>query len=249
MEQQLALLIALQSLDLKIREAETIKATIPQSLEESRKIVAQHQELLREKEKRVEGLKKERKWKETEVDTEELHLQKAEGKLLSIKTNKEYTAMLEEIEGIKKRIARLEDEVLVLMESIEEEEEALRNAAALFKQKEAEYRVLEQEKAAELAEIDRLLEAHRIRRRELIEPLDKSILERYQRIGENRQGRAVVPIKDDICQGCFLSLPPQLSHEIRKYERIITCMHCQRILYWPRETEEKVVAQRGGGNH
>jgi hypothetical protein len=110
---------------------------------------------------------------------------------------------------------------------------------ATLKQQEKTYQVVKQEKEEELAGLDRLFEAQLIRRQELIQLLDKSILEYYLRIRANRHGLAIVPIKDDICQGCFLSLPPQLSYEIRKYERIITCAHCQRILYWPRTPEEQ----------
>ncbi|RMF89225.1 MAG: hypothetical protein D6736_08785 [Nitrospinota bacterium] len=237
MEDQLKRLVTLQKLDREMRELEALKARIAPFLQEARGEVIRCQEALQKQEQAVTNLKKERKRKESQIEVEELALQKAKGKLLAVKTNREYTAVLEEIDTIHRRIDSLEDEVLALMEAVEKEEEVVRTLTARLQQVEEEYRAVEREKEGEREELDRLLATKAQQRQALMEELDPTLVDQYTRIAHNRNGLAVVPLKDDICQGCFLSLPPQLSHELRKYERLITCSHCQRILYWPEEQE------------
>jgi len=78
-----------------------------------------------------------------------------------------------------------------------------------------------------------MAEAERFKsqRAELAVKIDKKILERYERILDNRDGRAVVSIANDACQGCFRVLPPQVINEVRMRNALIICENCARILY------------------
>ena len=66
--------------------------------------------------------------------------------------------------------------------------------------------------------------------------MERPVLDLYRRLLTGRKGLAVVGIKNGTCQGCFLSLPPQLVQEVRRQDRILTCSHCQRILFWSGES-------------
>jgi len=55
-----------------------------------------------------------------------------------------------------------------------------------------------------------------------------------------RDGLAVVPINDSVCQGCYMALPPQQVNEVRKADKLNLCPTCQRILYY-KEPEEFAV--------
>lgn len=57
----------------------------------------------------------------------------------------------------------------------------------------------------------------------------RRIYERYfSKFGE----RAIVPVKDGVCSGCFISIPPMRQDKIRTMDEIIYCENCGRILVW-----------------
>ena len=60
----------------------------------------------------------------------------------------------------------------------------------------------------------------------------EELLKRYNKIKDFRDGVAVVPVKDGSCQGCFMSLMPQLFQEVRQNTEIYYCPHCNRIIYF-----------------
>ena len=76
------------------------------------------------------------------------------------------------------------------------------------------------------------MEAERAR---AVPGVDPKILKQYDRILTNRDGMAIVGVKDSACSGCNMSVPPQVVNLIKMYERIITCEVCNRILYIPDE--------------
>ncbi len=70
-----------------------------------------------------------------------------------------------------------------------------------------------------------------MKRKQVFPDVDKGILSRYERILENKEGLAIVPLKDRSCGGCFMSIPDQVVNEIKMYEQLIFCEMCARILY------------------
>jgi predicted nucleic acid-binding Zn-ribbon protein len=49
---------------------------------------------------------------------------------------------------------------------------------------------------------------------------------------EKRNGIAIVLVKNEGCQGCYVNIPPQMYNEVQKNNEIILCPNCHRILYW-----------------
>jgi predicted nucleic acid-binding Zn-ribbon protein len=49
-------------------------------------------------------------------------------------------------------------------------------------------------------------------------------------------GLAVIEVKDEICQGCNMNIPPQLFVELKKNEEIYNCPHCRRIIFYKNST-------------
>jgi len=54
----------------------------------------------------------------------------------------------------------------------------------------------------------------------------------YMKKLESGQGLAVVEVKDSVCMGCNMNIPPQLYVEVRKGEEIFTCPQCRRFLFF-----------------
>lgn len=66
---------------------------------------------------------------------------------------------------------------------------------------------------------------------ELERKIEKPLLGRYTRLKE-RYKRAVVPVKEDTCLGCFMKVPTSTATKGRDNSEIIFCEGCGRILYW-----------------
>jgi predicted nucleic acid-binding Zn-ribbon protein len=67
--------------------------------------------------------------------------------------------------------------------------------------------------------------------------LRPTTLKRYDILRDKRNGSAVVQTINGVCQGCFMTVPPQQFNEIRKGDKLNFCPTCQRILYFEEEAE------------
>ena len=68
-------------------------------------------------------------------------------------------------------------------------------------------------------------------REDLASRISKPLLARYERLRAKLK-RAIVPVKNDICLGCFLRQPTSIGVKGREDDQIFTCENCGRILYW-----------------
>ncbi|MCG8604971.1 hypothetical protein MJD09_08245 [bacterium] len=68
-------------------------------------------------------------------------------------------------------------------------------------------------------------------REELVKKISKPILHRYETLRQ-RYKRAVVPVKDDVCLGCFMRIPTSLFTRGRSDQDVNLCEGCGRVLYW-----------------
>ena len=82
-----------------------------------------------------------------------------------------------------------------------------------------------------LKEIDEKLAQLDIQRKQSIPAIDKKILSQYERILVNRDGLAIVSVKNNTCSGCNMFMPAQVINLIRMYEKIMVCDVCNRILF------------------
>ena len=79
--------------------------------------------------------------------------------------------------------------------------------------------------ATELAELE-------VKQKHLSGQVEQSLLARYNKLKTTRKEQALALIKDGICVGCRLQLPPQLVSQVKRGEDVHTCPYCYRMLYW-----------------
>jgi len=68
-------------------------------------------------------------------------------------------------------------------------------------------------------------------RKKLVKKISKPLLYNYEKL-KKRYKRAIVPVKEDVCLGCFMRLPTSLSVRGRDDSKVYICEGCGRILYW-----------------
>jgi len=225
-------LIRFQELNLKIVGLEERTTQIPEEVERLTGILEESRQALEEKHQLIEEEQKGQRRLELEVETLRDRLSKFKAQLMEVKTNKEYQAMLREIEGTGKEIKVKEDQILEGMMVIEEREELARQAKEGYQRKETEVlekrSQLERSAAQAESEIVELQEDRRHLEREIPEGLNQQ----YQRIASVRNGVALAEAKDQSCQGCHVKLRPQYFCEVKTNQKIMTCENCNRFLYY-----------------
>ena len=174
---------------------------------------------------------KARRQQEAELQDLEGKRSKYKGQLMEVKTNKEYTAMLHEIEGVEKDIRAREDQILFEMERAEGLAAEVKRADAAFKTDEERYkgesRSLDERRLALEAQVAAL----RAERDAIAETVPEDTLGLFNRVAKLR-GIAVAEAKDEMCQLCHVKLRLQMYVDLRRNEQITQCPSCSRILYY-----------------
>jgi len=242
LREQLQKLVALQTVDLKIQEMERTKDEIPQRIAALEEDFRKEEERVHSLRLEVEKLQKERRVKERELEEEIDRVKKVEGRIFEVKTNKEYQAVLKEIENAKKINREREEEILGILECLEEMQQNLGQGEKGLeaKRKECQRQVNELRQRADSFTQEMASEVqHREAQKKEIPP---DLLNKYLMLLEKRQGIAVARVRNGVCQACNMNLRPQLYIELQKQDRLIFCPNCNRILFWengstrPKET-------------
>lgn len=238
MNEQLKLLVELQALDTKIIEKDRTTASAPDKISSFEKKIQSVATAFERRKEKLGSAKKKLKENERELDDIDERINKLKSRSTDIKTNKEYQALMSEIEGAERERYEHENGMLALMEKVEGEnglitdEEA--RAASEKSAVEAEMKQFEGEVAAMKKEIAALNE----KRHGLKAAIDEDTYEQYMEALDSAGGLAVVAASGEICQGCNMHIPPQQFVEVRKNEEIIHCQQCRRILYYTDDVPE-----------
>jgi len=163
---------------------------------------------------------------------------KSQEKLRSVKTNKEYQSSLKEIEDIKAINSKIEDEMLEFLEQIETAEHSL------IESKQQSSRLVEEigrEKKAVLQAVEHSkkdLTALGSDRDAVAAELDAELLDIFKRqLMKQGDGIAIVEVKNAICQGCHMNIPPQMYNELHRGNSLNYCPSCERVIYWQDQDE------------
>jgi hypothetical protein len=227
-------LINLQAIDTRIAALESDAARLPKEIAAIHAAVDEAKKQAEQAKARLDAARKDQRAKEKDLEVVQAKRSKNEARLYEVKTNKEYSAVLIEIEEIKQEKARMEEEVLVLMEAQERLGGDIREAEARFKQRESEGRSQEARLKEQLRGIEADLAGVRTERKELATRLPANILADYDRILRARGGLALVPVaKPNFCGACRMTITPQRLQELRAQSSLIPCESCGRYLYWP----------------
>lgn len=156
-------------------------------------------------------------------------------KMPEIRSNEEYSALLKEMDAVKKAREDLDTKTIQDMERSDELEKELPNLEKAYL--EGEKSVAKEREALALQQKDfeeKLLEKKK-ERHALQNEMSEEWLRKYSHIAAQRNGLAVVAVKGGTCQGCFISVRPKLIQDLHYAEEVVFCEGCQRILYLDEE--------------
>jgi uncharacterized protein len=155
---------------------------------------------------------------------------RSETNMKEIKTNKEFQAVGREITAAKKQVSDLEESLLQKISQIDDLSGALAAKKSTCDElaKNAAERVVA--KQAEIDAVQSDIDTEIVRRENVTKGIPASLVKKFTILREQRRGQALAIARDGYCMGCNMHLPPQLYNNLYKYEELLTCPHCQRIL-------------------
>ncbi len=237
MEQTLFSLIELQEIDIKLDKVKEERGDLPERVTTLENSISEKENLIKEQTAEIKNLKVNNKTSELELNAGKSKLNKYQDQLYQVKTNKEYDAISQETENVKKIIDELENSILTVEEKIEN----LTTSNEEMEKELIELRKDYTESSSELqAKINASSEEENILRQErsIVEKkLTRQHINAYLRIRDAKKGMAVASCNGGICSGCYSFVPPQKVVEIRNMKRLYFCESCGRILVWDKNAE------------
>jgi uncharacterized protein len=231
-KKQIDILLELQEIEIKTEVIKSELSKVAGKLDKLDNQLKAFESEIDEEEKVMNDFQQKYRSSETDAQVNSAKAEKSQEKLKFVKTNKEYQSSLKEIDEIKAINSKIEDEMLQYLEKIETSE---RN---ILKKKESNSILAEKLKK----EKDIIIQESEQGRKEVAQldeewinisqKIDPKLLEKLSVVKEMVSGRAIAAVKNAVCLGCNMQIPPQAYNELQRTDRLEFCPHCQRIIYW-----------------
>ncbi|CAN2047927.1 C4-type zinc ribbon domain-containing protein [Candidatus Magnetomoraceae bacterium gMMP-1] len=235
MKDQLSVLIQLQEADTKISQQELMLNQWPEKINGLEAKLKSFVEKIEADENHKKEIEKKQREYESIIDDNIARIKKSDERLTSVKSNKEYQAMLKEIEKIKKKNSQMEDEVIQSLEQVEEITKQIKIRKKDLVQMQSEVDLEKKKLDSEHTEIKKNFDKLKIKRNEFTSHVKPYLMQRYEMIKKAGGGIAVSHVQNAVCAGCNLNIPPQMYNELQKNSDLVYCPHCHRIIYWKKE--------------
>jgi predicted nucleic acid-binding Zn-ribbon protein len=178
---------------------------------------------------------------EAQVQDHEERLKTLQSQISQVRNQREYGALLHEIDAAKHQIKTLQDGALAALEKQEAGRQGLEGVDGAFRELNEKYSAelakWEAEKPAVAEQIDELQKTAAMLR----ERLPRDVAHQFDRIYDRYGGRALSEVQGVervgkqpqiwSCSTCNYRVRPQSVVEITNHGKIVTCDSCKRILY------------------
>jgi len=246
LKEKMRLLITLQDCDTRMGYILTQKEEGPKKIQRlEERLTALENELAEEK-AQLEAITRDRRETEQKIDEFENKLKKANIKLSSIKSNKEYHAALKEIDELKKSKFILEEKAIAIMEQMESLDARCAASRETAKEMRRQFEVDRDAISLSLKALDQDLRLIEQERDGVSQAVDSHLLKRYDTLRERKGGIAVSAVAQGVCQTCHLRIPPQEYNELIRGDKLMACPNCSRIIYWRDEEGYQTAEDKKG---
>jgi len=159
-------------------------------------------------------------------------LRKTRDRIHDVKSNKEYQAVLKEIETLEQKNGVVEDQIISILEEIDAVKTLLAIKEQEFAGEQQRYEEEKRKTEERLGSIESQLRSGQKQGEEIREKIRKDLLKKYEIIKNVNHGLAVVSAWKETCNGCHMNIPPQLYNELLdSVDDLICCPNCRRIIY------------------
>lgn len=230
-------LIKLQSVENRLRAAKAKLARCRRTVILQENQVRSLQNALETKKEEIQLTKVQSDRMELELKSRDEEITKLRAALNSAKTNKEYAALLTQLNTSRADNSKIETQILELMKNVEADEAESKD---IQRQIDEQKQKLEQTRAeADAAATKHEAEIERIQAEwnRVAETIPSEPLEIFKRVAETYDGQAVVAIEQQegktatySCGGCFMNIAAECVNLLMTKDDIIRCPNCTRII-------------------
>jgi len=232
MKEQIETLVKLQKIETETGHVNTILNDVSQKINSLDTRLSSFELSASQAAEALDSLKKKYRDFESDIEMNLVTINKGKDRLNTVKTNKEYQALLKGIEELNKKNYGIEEEMLVLLSQIEEAQNDIDKSTSEYENlkqevhKEKESIIQGSQQAKEkLSKLDN-------DRKIISEMIAPDLLKKFQMIKEQIPGPVIVAIKGIVCEGCNMNIPPQMRNDLKKFESLKLCPFCFRLIYW-----------------
>jgi len=225
-------LIQLQNLDIEINNTSLLLDDIPRQIRDIDKKIKESLKIVHDAKNKLAQNQKARRDLEAEVQDLKGKTEKYKRQLNEVRTNKEYSSLLKEIEETQVKIDSLEEEIIGEMLAADEIEKEIKSAdhkASEVQKELAQQRETIYKKKKEAEDEKEKLQS---KKEELLPKIPSDQIDLYQQIFSQKNGIVLSPVWEEFCTMCHMRVRPQMVNELISENKIILCENCGRILYY-----------------
>jgi len=224
--------VKLQEVDSTIQSIEELQGDLPKNVEELKSNLSLINDQISNSEKRLKEIEVETRKIQTFQENNKDKINNLQEQVYKVKSNREYDALMSEIDHLKNELS---DHELRELELSDEKDKLSNN----LKENQSENDILSEKLNKQKTSLDKnIVESKEdlvgliTKRKRITSEISEQHLGLYDRIKSARGGTAVVPVENQSCGGCHSKIPSQLEVYIRDGNKLTQCNVCRQILYW-----------------
>jgi predicted nucleic acid-binding Zn-ribbon protein len=231
LKEEIMHLQTLQSVDLRIVELNRAAKESSEEVVKRQTDIEERKIAIDEMQTRLAAIEQRRRELEAQIEDELARIKDRQAKLMNVQTNREYQSLLRETEDAKKANKQREEEVMRIMEEVETLKTRMAEEKNLYEAKEKLLAEDQQEADQKASDVRSQIEAIEKERAQKAASISVALLKKYDQLREKRNGLAVVGVKNGVCFGCHMNIPPQMFNDLMRNDRLLFCPSCHRIIY------------------
>ena len=185
---------------------------------------------------------------ELELKTREEEIAKFRLALNTAKTNKDYSAVLTQINTRKADKSKLEDQILALMNQIDGDQTACRDIEKTIETESQKVSQVQAEAEKKKTVIDQEIARLTEKRQELAQEVPGKELAFFERLAQRYDGEVLAEISqmngrkgDHSCGGCYMTIPLEMVNALMTRDEVIYFPSCGRILVLDMQPKQEPV--------
>ncbi|MDR3319455.1 MAG: C4-type zinc ribbon domain-containing protein [Desulfovibrio sp.] len=182
--------------------------------------------------KKISHLEEQQKRIALEIEEDTAKIRKSKNKLMQVSNTREYQAMTREVDNMEKVNHSREEEKTALFEELTNQQCALADTDLGHSSLQAELEVKKSGMEDKLEKSRGEMAVLEQTRRQVSKGIPSAVFMRYEFIRSRLEHPVIVAVKDGVCSGCNIAVPPQTFIELQRGQQILSCPNCQRMIFW-----------------
>jgi predicted nucleic acid-binding Zn-ribbon protein len=232
LKEQLLLLIALQECDSQLVKMTGKKKDLPEKINRLDEKFRAFKEEIELNKRKYDEVKVRHAENESKIKKLNESMVKTKERMLEVKNNKEYQAMLKEIETAETARGDIETDIIKILDEMDKLSVGVKKNQTILDEYTKKYEEEKKSLENDLNSIDTDFITWEQKGSKLKKKVPAELLARYERIRNRNNGVGVISVWKAVCNGCHMNIPPQLYNELQKSTELLSCPNCNRIMYF-----------------